>query len=262
MSDAPQGTEQLSAEDRPVSEQPYKRPPITEAVIEVRFATAIDADGVARAGSDFASVYSLQEHIQNINLGVQLGLDNQPTTQIDRQAGLRRSSPDISQLVLLWPSTFVVAQLAPYVGWNEFFGRFVRDWRIFKKATGYRKITRVGVRFINRIDVPITDAVTRYEDYLNVYAQLPDVLGPVNAYGMQALLHASDTGCNVAINSANVPALLLDHISFLLDIDTFKDVDPPQNDDGVFELLRQIRSKKNAVFEACITNQARELFQK
>ena len=36
---------------------------------------------------------------------------------------------------------------------------------------------------------------------------------------------------------------------------------PPQNDDAVYELINRIRVAKNRVFEACITDRARELFE-
>jgi uncharacterized protein (TIGR04255 family) len=54
---------------------------------------------------------------------------------------------------------------------------------------------------------------------------------------------------------------LLEHGSFLLDLDIAREGDPPQNDEGIYDLLHQIRVKKNEVFEACVTNSARDSFQ-
>jgi uncharacterized protein (TIGR04255 family) len=248
-------------------EQPYKRPPITEAVIELRFATALDARDLEKASSSLASIYPDQQSIQNlvgVQLGLESGLDNQalPQMLINQQNGYRRLSTDSSELVSLFPESFAVAQLAPYPGWPVFFGRFIRDWKILKNTTGYRKISRVGVRYINRIDVPISGEVVEHEDYLYVYPMLPAVLGPVTAYGLQAQLPIADLGCKLTINSSSVPSPLLGHMSFLLDIDTARDEDAPQNDEGVCELLNQIRDKKNQIFEACISDRARELFQR
>jgi uncharacterized protein (TIGR04255 family) len=48
----------------------------------------------------------------------------------------------------------------------------------------------------------------------------------------------------------------------MLDIDIFMVSNTPQKDDDIYQLLNEIRVKKNETFEACITNRARELFQK
>jgi uncharacterized protein (TIGR04255 family) len=243
--------------------QPYKRPPITEAVIEARFAMPAEPDKLNEASSDLASMYPLQEPLQNIDLQVAQQSNAQPTPQVRFNLGHKRTSQDVSQIVLLWPASILVSQLAPYPGWDRFCGRFVRDWAVLKAVTGYRKIARLGVRFVNRIDIPFQgEPVVVHSDYLNAYPQLPEVLGPLAAYSMQVNLPVSDIGCTLTINAASVPSPVLGHMSFVLDIDIGRDVDPPQNDEGIQVLLDQIRSKKNTTFEACITDRARELFQR
>ena len=163
--------------------------------------------------------------------------------------------------MLFQPNSVAVAQLAPYPGWEVFFPRFVRDWEAWKREAGYRQIIRVGVRFINRIDIPIVSGLIEEAEYLSVYPKLPDSLGPVTGYGVQAQLPMQDIGCNLTINSAAVPSPMLEHGSILLDLDIAKEVNPPQKDEEIFELLGRIRIKKNEIFEACITRKAKELFQ-
>jgi len=246
-----------------MSDQPYKKPPITEAVIEIRFAEALDAPELEKAARHMASVYSRQEPVKNVDftLGVPQGF-GQTTALINEQYGRRMSSDDLTEILLLWPLSFSVAQLAPYPGWGIFFDRYSRDWKIWKKATQYRRIVRVGVRFINRIDVPFADnGVIEESEYLNVYPALPASLGPVAGYGVQAQLPMRDIGCNLIINSAAVPSPLIGHNSFLLDFDIYMEESPPQNDENVYELLNQIRVKKNQVFEACVTDRAKEIFR-
>jgi uncharacterized protein (TIGR04255 family) len=47
----------------------------------------------------------------------------------------------------------------------------------------------------------------------------------------------------------------------VLDIDVFRTVDIPQTDPELWDLFEQLRKKKNEVFEACITEEARRLFR-
>jgi uncharacterized protein (TIGR04255 family) len=246
-----------------MAEQPYKRPPITEAVIAISFGVAMDSRDIEKVDSSFARLYP--QHQDTRSLNVELVMPPRPNLTPDTnirkdEIGHRRSSDDQTQIVIVWPTSLVFSQLAQYPGWDEFFARFVRDWAIFKKAVGYQRISRIGVRYINRIDIPITGNLTYYEDFLNIYPRLPKELGPVFAYGIQAQVPYPEIEGRITLNSASVPSPLLDHASFIFDQDIYKDSNVPQNEEGLYSLLNQIHVKKNAIFEACITDRARELF--
>jgi uncharacterized protein (TIGR04255 family) len=249
-----------------VPEQPYKRPPITEAIIEARFADEMEPAQLERIIAGFASSYPHQQPIRNVGvaLAVPPEVSAQPVAQFNQQVGYRRSSTDLTELLLVWPAIFVVSQLAPYPGWDTFFARLVRDWTNWKRLVGYRRVVRIGVRYINRIDIPTPSAsgIIEETEYLNIFPKLPDGLGPMTAFGVQAVVPLGDIGCNLTINSGAVPSPLLNHCSFMLDTDIAKEGSVPQKDDEIFALLEQVRVKKNAIFEACVTDRARELFQK
>jgi uncharacterized protein (TIGR04255 family) len=247
-----------------VTQPSYKHAPITEAVIEIRFAAPMDSADVDKVSDKFSSHYPQHQSVQNVKFAVELpaGQKDTATAEFDREVGHRRSSSDMTHLLVLWPSAIVVSQLAPYPGWDRFFERFVRDWKLWKRIIGFRTIGRLGVRYINRIDIPISGPVMEFETFLNVYPKLPDILGPVGAYAVQAVLPIVDIGCKLTLNSAVVPAPILGHASFVVDQDIAKEVNLPQSDEAIYELLNEIRVRKNNVFESCISNRARELFQR
>ena len=64
------------------------------------------------------------------------------------------------------------------------------------------------------------------------------------------------------MNAATVQSPLIDHVSLLLDIDLFKDQNVPQKDNEVWELFSHLHRQKNKIFEAFITDKARELFDR
>ena len=66
----------------------------------------------------------------------------------------------------------------------------------------------------------------------------------------------------VLVNAATVSSPLIDHVSLLLDIDLFKDQNIPQKDKEFWDLLAALRHQKNMLFEAFVTDQARELFDR
>lgn len=240
----------------------YPHAPITEAVIEIKFKSPLDSTDVDKVSDKFISYYPQHQIIQALNVNVKLP-DSQPappTAEVDQRLGHRRSSVDMTELLLLWRSSFVISQLAPYPGWDAFYKRFERDWAIWKRVMGFQEISRIGVRYVNRIDIPVSGPVLEQEEFLNVYPKLPDILGPMNAYAVQAVLSIKDIGCKLTLNSAVVPSPILDHASFLFDQDIAREIDPPQSDDAISGLLNEIRIRKNKVFETCITDRARALF--
>ena len=235
----------------------YSRPPITEAVIGINFSSQIPKTALNEFEKKIKTHYSNHQVISNYN--IDLMLSNQISTKSNKQDGCRCSTEDMTQLVVLWPSSFIVSQLAPYQGWDHFYRRFVRDWVLLKKIIGFQPISRIGVRYINRIDIPAEEPLIEHEKYINIYPKMPDILQPTTSYALQAAVQLKNIDCLLNINTAIVPSPLLRHASFIIDQDIFK-VDPPQNNDDIYELLGKIRTEKNTVFEACISDLARELF--
>jgi uncharacterized protein (TIGR04255 family) len=245
-----------------VPEQPYKQPPITEAVIEIRFATPIDSARIAEVSADFQSMYPFEQHTSDVHVQLNTIPNTGTIAETTETLGRKRTSLDQTEILLLRPQILAISQLAPYPGWETFFTRVRRDWALWKKSMSYRKISRIGVRYINRIDIPATPGeIVEYEQYLNVYPHLPEAFAAVQGYGVQARVVLPDTGCILTLNSLSVPSPILGHASFVVDLDIYKEQNPPQNDGDIYEFLNTVRVKKNEIFEACITPRARELFK-
>jgi len=51
------------------------------------------------------------------------------------------------------------ARMAPYPGWGEFSAGAADTFKATRDAMGYATVTRVGVRYINRLDIKIEDPV-------------------------------------------------------------------------------------------------------
>ena len=247
-----------------MTQPPYSNAPITEAVIEIKFTEPLESSDVEMVSGKFITNYPQHQTVQTINVNLNLpeNLPEEPTAKFNRTLGHRYSSVDMTELLIFWKSAFVISQLAPYPGWDVFLQRFKRDWAVWKRAMGFREIARVGVRYVNRIDIPIAGPIVEYEAFLNIYPRMPEFFGSVDAYAVQTVLPAQEIGCKVTLNSAIVPSPILDHLSILFDQDIAREVDPPQSDDAILNLLNDIRVQKNKIFEACITDRARELFSR
>ncbi|MBI1262422.1 MAG: TIGR04255 family protein [Rhizobiales bacterium] len=240
-------------------ENNYGRPPITEAVVEFRLLAPVDANLVQRIGTSFNSFYPRSEDLQEIEF--QIG----PAGAQTRRTGLvgfKRTNVDANEIVVIKAGSLNIAQLAPYPGWDHFIERVRRDWKLWRSKTNYRDLARIGVRFLNRIDIPHGAGEVTFvpKDYVLVGPAIPEAFGDLKAYHVNAVLRSEDLRADVTLNSGTVESPLLKHSSLLLDIDIGRIEDMPKKEDDIFEFLEAVRLEKNRLFEACLTEDSRKLF--
>ena len=236
----------------------YKRPPITEAVIEIRLEQSLTRTEVDNLHQRFKSEYAFSEDF--VAFGVEVVPAARRASFEEQSSGYRLSSADRTDVLLVTSGHMTCSRLAPYVGWDKFRARAEAHWRTWKRVAGYRKIKRIGVRFINRIDIPAAAGkVVEIRDYLRVYPEASAVERMVG-YAMQISGILEEDNCRLVINSGLVPSPLVDHASVVLDVDVSREGDPPQRDDEMWALIDRIRLHKNCIFEASVTDKARELF--
>ena len=156
--------------------------------------------------------------------------------------------------------SFLVSQLAPYTGWEQFKSRIIRDWDTWRSAVSFRPIERVGMRYINRIDLPIAGPLVQYEDYVTVYPALPALLDPCAYHSVNVRVLLKDIESELNLKSAVVPSPLPNHLAIVVDLDIARMYQTPPSDKELYSYICQARIKKNEIFEACITQKARELF--
>jgi uncharacterized protein (TIGR04255 family) len=240
---------------------PYARAPITEAVIELRFAVTFPKATIEDAGRRLRNEYPFLDQENVVQFKLEPAAQKaEPTSS---WLGVKLSSLDRADSVFFRQNTFVCSRLAPYTGWDDFFVRTLRAWEAWRKSAGHTALSRIGVRYVNRIDVPVQiGAVVKLEDYLNVFPKSPDDLrAPMSGYAMQVVRPLEVDDCVLSLNTATVtPPPLIGFASFLLDLDVFREANLPQRDDDMWDIVTRMRAHKNRIFESCITDRARALF--
>lgn len=197
---------------------------------------------------------------EQIRKRIQLELATE-TIQTEADELIRLASEDETQVAVIGATSLAVSRLAPYAGWAELFARFDADWADLRRVVGYKKIGRVGVRYVNRIDLPADDSGrVEHEKYLNLHINLPKDFPDLTNYLMAMDFNLADVACSCHVKTGPIPPAIIGSVSFLLDIDVFRTDNLPQNDIGITELLETIRAKKNNLFETFVTDKSRELF--
>lgn len=239
----------------------YRSPPITEAVIEIRTTTPMDEKTEEKVVTKLRTKYPKRSDQDELNVSI-LPTGGGQIVVDKKHKACRLSNPDENEVLLVARSSIAYSRLAPYPGWDEFREQAKGVWNTWKNARQNNAIERIGLRFINRIDVPTQGRTEfRIEEFLNIYPQTPRMFNnPLDSYMIQVKLAVQDQWITT-ITSTPVPSPLLGHGSFLLDVDVYRTDDIPVKEDELWMLIESARTIKNSVFDGCVTEQTKELFK-
>jgi uncharacterized protein (TIGR04255 family) len=243
----------------------YAKPPITEAVIEFRFGSPISGRSLSRFLRNVAREYPITEQTYAVSAQFRIvGAGQQPQVRPEQTlTGYKLTGRDEADLVLLGFDRIASVRLAPYHGWEDFLEKAKANYEALRKISGHRTLVRIATRYVNRLDIPTgRNAVVRTEDYLKVEPGVPSAIPKLNHFFTSFLGIVPEVEGQVIVNSGTVLSPLIDNVSLLLDIDLFTEQKLPQRDQDIWGLLTRLRAQKNLLFEAFITDQARELFDR
>lgn len=239
----------------------YKKPPITEAIIDLRVELPPDfsISGLKEAHEGQEATYpTIQERhaaFGQMQIGPQVS-----ATASSQHIGYLFRSGDSKQIYQARLDGFTMSRLAPYESWNALRDEARRLWDIYRTVTKPAKVTRLALRYINRIDIPIPHQ--DFKDYLRTVPEVsPDLPQGLSGYFMQLTIPLEDIKSLALINETIIEPASQNAVSVVLDIDIFRTADLPTDEEGIWAFFEELRARKNQVFEACITDRARELFQ-
>lgn len=184
--------------------------------------------------------------------------------------GFRCISGDRRRMFYANLDGFAFSVRAPYEGWEQFRDEARRLWRTYESVSALKYVTRVGVRYINRLDMPReSDGGVRIENYTKIYPEVPDTFPPAGGlmtmFFLQVQVPQPDIGGVVVVNSTPQAPTTERAISVTLDFDLFSErVEEPwdaENDDSIWDFLETLHERKNAIFEASITDETRRLIR-
>lgn len=244
-----------------IPQPPYPRAPITEGVIHLRVGGIATTDEQQKVVRRLTKGYPHSKPLQEFNLkidttGGEVSVDQRPQ-------GFRLNTDDQADIVLVFPDGIAVARLAPYQGWEKLKERAQAAHEEWRGSTTHRPVTRIGIRYLNRIDIPLNGlSQVDLATYLAFRPQIPGISnGPMAGYMVQATLPTDTPPWSVSISSTIVtPPPLLNHVSLMLDIDVFRTEQIPGNQAELWAMIDAARPIKNRVFERCITDESRKLF--
>jgi len=234
----------------------YLRAPITEALIDLRveLPPKVAISDLERLESQLPDYPKKFPHIE-ISMAVEPG----KTTNTQMLQGYLFRNTDDKQIVQYRMNGFTFSRLTPYDTWETFSAEAKRLWTIYRTAMKPVRVSRLAVRYINRIDMPLP--LDDFGKYLQATPDLPDDLpGSVSGFFLQLQLPQDDIKSMLWFNEAVIPPPNESVVSVLLDFDLFRTAEIPEEEEALWAVFEEFRTRKNEVFEACITDHARRLF--
>ncbi|GAB3790349.1 TIGR04255 family protein [Nocardioides ungokensis] len=244
----------------------YAHAPIVEAILElqVRNRDDLTVEELARLGleGDFAEatpIFNVEGQLEFVDgaftsqaHGAQVGWAHQRTD------GQRVVQAGIDRFTFIWRG--------PYDNWDAFADEAWTHWNNYLRTAEPLEVGLIGVRFVNRI--PMRKVSIEIKDYLRTSVELsPYLPQAVNALFMQVEMPLNRYQANATITSAMDtspnPETGQPAVALILDIDTKAELnrvtDDPEFDAALRAIVGRLRTAKNYVFEACITDATRGL---
>lgn len=241
---------------------PYSRPPIVEAVLALHFADPLSEKEIVALTRRLKRKFPWEEKLNQVTANFDMAT-GQATSSL-ASLGSKLDSLDRSQIVMIQPGFLSAIQRPPYTSWSALYGLAREQWDVLKKVRSFSKLAKISTRFINRIDIPVPkDHVLDLPQYLVAGISLPEFAQKkslTNFYINCALLDDDAKFINV-LQLAATPSPLIDHLSFTIDIDISSNLPVPLREDELWVFIDGLRDRKNQLFESCITDQTRALFQ-
>jgi uncharacterized protein (TIGR04255 family) len=245
-----------------------KNAPIIEAVIEFHCELPPGQDrsnweAALKQRFGATSPQCQAQHLQEVQFQMRQGSDN-PAAKTVRQGvhGFRHLSADGRQLVQCRIDGFFFNRLVPYSSFDEYLPEALRCWALYREIAEPVIVRQIGLRYINRLLLPVTDGKLALGHYL----RHPPKLEPAEGFAFIEFVHQHKM---VALESKTLAEVVLasqpfenDKLPVVFEISAMKSGDFNPEDHAAFEVaLQSLRSLKNNVFENTLTPECLTLFQ-
>ncbi|BBM69561.1 TIGR04255 family protein [Rhodothermus marinus] len=237
----------------------YKKPPIIEALCEFRLGQDTEWD-LTVPGQFYERVKDQFPHREHRTVQV-VEFAFQPQNvqqQIRSEERVLLFTPDRKALVQIGPRLLVVNVLKPYPSWQRFKPLIERAWQALQQVITLRQLERIGLRYINRIEFEASkvDLKVYFDYYLHVGTRLPQEYA---SFAVQAVFPFAEgrDRCLVRLASAESEQ---QRSAVILDINYHWARPGAVEITRALEWVEEAHSRVEEVFEGCITDEMRRIF--
>ncbi len=229
------------------------RAPVVEALIDYRVKARPDLDVAEFLACRPSVISRFPRHHEQRRIEAQINIsDAKAKAPVLEDLGVLGHvfvSEDGKTFAQFRADGFTLNKLQPYSSWDELFPLATELWKLYSTVARPVSVTRVAVRTINRIRMPVSDV--HFEDFFVASPSIPPEL-PQHVSGFSSQLTIPDPARGVAAHIVQVLERGAEGISVILDVDAFKD--GPIVDAQLPTAFATLREFKNLIFFSMVTD--------
>ena len=239
--------------------QHLKNAPLKEAIIDLRASVPDDFNSerllelVELLRDDYPKMRT--QRIMQAEFKLPSGKSD--TTQLG--TGVWLTSGDGKQIAQFRTDGFTVNRLRPYTSWRELFPEALKLWEHYVNVTNVDHVSRVAVRYINRIDLPLR---VDFDDYFTAPPKIPEGLPQtLGAFLTRIVMVDEDTNTLANVTQSLERGLDEKSVSVILDIDTYRQGQFSSDVAELTPIFEELHAFKNRIFFGFITEQTAQKYE-
>ncbi len=242
-------------------------PPIVEALVEIRFNPnkAVTLKKLEKFAESLKEHYPKIEPLNSQTLDIKISGEEEPEHNFKNvPVGFRLTNIQNNRVVIIAIDKLIISFQSPYTPWPSLKEKTKEIFDKYCSAVEQKETVRVGMRYINRVDLPLGDGFT-FQNYINTFPALPEsdsLPTSISRFETSVLMPLPEIDSAVTIRQ-----VLLDaqddnegnkkYLPFILDLDVFQEKNLSISEsENIWELLDIMRDKKNAIFFSTFTDEA------
>jgi len=240
----------------------FAKAPIQEALLDFQVALPPGSEnldlrlfgqGIEERFPESQKRIELVQHLQFAD-----GKDSPPPAR--KVSGFLFTSKANGKIVQARRDGFTFNKLRPYSKWSEFKIEAQELWQRYVAFAQPVAIKRIGLRYINRIEIP--EQTEDLRRLCMLFPELPaGVPGVWFEYFQRFASQLEDNVVSIVTLSID-PDSPQSKAAIILDIDVIKTIDIlPSNDSQIWSFCEEMRDLKNGIFNASLTEEAKQLFR-
>ena len=238
----------------------YKNSPIVEALCEFQFIPSQPWD-MTIPGLLYEKIHNeFPEKQQKMGFG--LGVRPQDAgieQKVELTQRMQFLRPDKSALVQVSPDLLTVNHLKPYSTWETFKPLILNNWEIYREIANPKGFKRIGLRYINKIE--FDEGPIELSDYLAYYPFIPPKLPQTHeAFNVRIEIPYEEGRDRLLLRLASAIPEKPEAFSLVLDLDYIMAIPERVSLEQSAEWIEKAHTEVENAFEACITDNSRNIF--
>lgn len=236
------------------------KPPLREALIDIRLRNDLPAefvDAVRRIALPNFSP-SGEVKVGGVHLEIGAGKPSNVRLTSDDVVGVRLQSTDSSKVIQLRRNGITFSVLKNYSTWDSFQDEARSLWRQFLRIAGDVVVARLGIRYVNVIETPMT---VDFDAYLTAAPRIPKELPQFYSGFFQRVVVPFEKERASAIITQALEQATEGSLSTVLDIDVSANCSFAGDAAEIWDRFSALREIKNRAFFASVTPKTLEAYE-